>query len=948
MSDKPKDTVWGDATHVGGEPEFWDTLHVTNTRNALFGAINHHAPITAAAKHKAVGGFDTGHHWHDPHSGRFAKAGFVSSVVLHALLDDSKRADGKKKLADEFDKRFEETGHDFGKDEHDLTKVIGTRPKESGDEQRAWDTAKGSWDEWRTAKHGDVETEAKDDTGAHAVGVSTDPNSQSLHTVTDKQRPGESDDEYNDRVFREGQEHYHPVRSLEVAASTHRQQHGLTNPQISDWTAIEADMGRARTLGDTFAAAESNPDDPEVQAAYRELVEQTMLQWHLLTDPPENGGMGIRVDFVTPEEIRADYGDVEGQNPYPTADAQARDIEENHHLAIATIASYPTAFHPILSNDRGGEYDTFRAVHDAFGHAAIGADFTRHGEFQAWMHHASMFSGRARTAASTELTGENSFLISHHQAATHKATLLPDEVLKMPWDETGRIDPEALHRPVPRGEAASPAKLNKLLSPASASAERAALFRTFDARAQQNPGWVRPGGSPADMDRMATSALGTRPSDPDEMRAWEAGRSALEDWVSAHPTTRAKVTATDAAAAAYQARLASDATSLPEYDNPTQRARALDDLFARDHLTGSALDTSVVNDELGPNHDEWTPERQRAHREIIDGVLGQIEGSAPRERRIVVMAGLPGAGKSTALRPGGTAEKAGIVVFEPGQDASLPDGVTHIAVNADLMKELLVSKGLEPKVDGLKPMETVGLTHEESSYLAKQLLSVLGNRGYNIALDGTLRATANTQRQIQELAGKGYGNDVVGILAEVTPEESRVSALTRYAREAGSDAGGRLIPPQTWVGIESSEGNSSRVVDNFNKLVADGYFTDTYHVDNRGKFGVAPDQYMTLGGKRVKAKNIYTDNSAPDTGAVTDVGADAGEGGAVVAAIGTDKLTAQPFDYALQGSDPSIVWTDGLSVVVHDGSGFQEWVYDLAMWEPIDLDDVVALISTDM
>lgn len=279
----------------------------------------------------------------------------------------------------------------------------------------------------------------------HAVGVSDDPNSVSLLTKTPGQQPGESDEAYNQRIFDQGMELYPPAQFLEDAAKNYREGLGLVSPQISDWRAIENPTEREKAIGAAFAAAKSDPNDPLVKQAYADLVSQTGEQWHLLTDPKADGGFGVHVDFVSPEQIKAGYStglpDKEGLNPYPTAQAQRDDLVNNGHLAIASIADYPEAAHPLLDSSRGGEYDMFRAVHDSFGHAAIGADFTRHGEYEAWTHHASMFYGAARQAASTELTGENSFLVTTHTPADHKAALLDDTLVSLPFDNKGNFDP---------------------------------------------------------------------------------------------------------------------------------------------------------------------------------------------------------------------------------------------------------------------------------------------------------------------------------------------------------------------------------------------------------------------------------------------------------------------------------------------------------------------------
>jgi hypothetical protein len=285
-------------------------------------------------------------------------------------------------------------------------------------------------------------SDSAETTTVHGVGVTNNP--LSLKVLTPKQQPGETASAYNDRLFRDGQEHYEPAHEVEAAAAAYRASQGLPEPKgISDWTTIEANVDRMKLVGDAFAAAKSDPKDPKVRAAYAELVRQVGVQWKLLTDPVEKGGLGVKVDFVSPQEIKDKYGDPDGYNPYNTAKEQRDDVVETHHLAIASLADYPDAAHPLLDSSRGGSYDKFRAVHDAFGHTAVGADFTRHGEWQAWLHHCSMFTGDARIAASTELTGENSFLVSRHTAAPHKAALLPSNLIAMPWDAEGNLNQNA-------------------------------------------------------------------------------------------------------------------------------------------------------------------------------------------------------------------------------------------------------------------------------------------------------------------------------------------------------------------------------------------------------------------------------------------------------------------------------------------------------------------------
>ena len=72
---------------------------------------------------------------------------------------------------------------------------------------------------------------------------------------------------------------------------------------------------------------------------------------------------------------------------------------------LSTAATPPG--HPYLSDEVN---DRFRAVHDAFGHAAIGRGFDRNGEEAAYQSHAEMFTATALPALASETRGQNSAL----------------------------------------------------------------------------------------------------------------------------------------------------------------------------------------------------------------------------------------------------------------------------------------------------------------------------------------------------------------------------------------------------------------------------------------------------------------------------------------------------------------------------------------------------------
>ena len=176
-----------------------------------------------------------------------------------------------------------------------------------------------------------------------------------------------------------------------------------------------ADPARGKRIADAYAAMPHAPQDPKVQEAYRNLIEQTTAQyralekagykfwlydgdsdpyatnpWNAMRDLRANQSMGV---FST----RAGFG----------SDA-AFDPQDNPLLAATGIelpfGSPNGTKQEVLAND------LFRAVHDAFGHGLEGVGFRADGEENAWQAHARLFTGSALGALTSETRGQNSWL----------------------------------------------------------------------------------------------------------------------------------------------------------------------------------------------------------------------------------------------------------------------------------------------------------------------------------------------------------------------------------------------------------------------------------------------------------------------------------------------------------------------------------------------------------
>ena len=151
------------------------------------------------------------------------------------------------------------------------------------------------------------------------------------------------------------------------------------------------------------------PDrSPESKAAYDALQVEIEEHFKMLTED-----MGVKVELVD-------------EDPYANAIEMMDDIENNGVLKV--LKTEATGSHPYWSDEVN---DKFRAVHDAFGHAATGRGFDRHGEEAAYQAHRAMVKNvLAKLALATETRGQNSALIEFGEFPTQKAALLDDALTK--------------------------------------------------------------------------------------------------------------------------------------------------------------------------------------------------------------------------------------------------------------------------------------------------------------------------------------------------------------------------------------------------------------------------------------------------------------------------------------------------------------------------------------
>ena len=218
--------------------------------------------------------------------------------------------------------------------------------------------------------------------------------------------------------------------------------------------------------------------------------------------------------------------------------------------------------------------------------------------------------------------------------------------------------------------------------------------------------------------------------------------------------------------------------TVSDWDNNAQvGARAADlesytDRHAGPNATGERMDTEHLYKRADGS---YTAKRAAQHDEIVDELMAK-NAHVPNEGKAVVIAGPPGAGKTSILKAkeNGSAEAVGVEFDAKGSLKS------HAGENADDIKIMMTEKGMTPKIAGAVDGEMVSLVHEESSHISKMYNKRLVAEKKNIVIDGTMGGD-DAQKQVDKIhAVQGRGYDVKGIMVDTDPEMAIASATGRW------------------------------------------------------------------------------------------------------------------------------------------------------------------------
>lgn len=209
--------------------------------------------------------------------------------------------------------------------------------------------------------------------------------------------------------------------------------------------------------------------------------------------------------------------------------------------------------------------------------------------------------------------------------------------------------------------------------------------------------------------------------------------------------------------------------AMPEIGIPKERRVGMGDI----PIPSRALSKGSASAYLQPDG-TFTPERQALHDKIVADALKGVR-SVPTQSQPVfeMLGGGAGAGKSTVLNSG---------------QVDVKSKTQAVHINADDLKEMLPE--VQSKIAN-KETDWAAFGHEESSYLAKRILSASMEKRKNIVLDGTGDSGVDSVlSKINNARRAGY--KVKATYVTVDTDEA-VSRATKRAKATGRAVPTRII-----------------------------------------------------------------------------------------------------------------------------------------------------------
>ncbi|MGL4340000.1 MAG: zeta toxin family protein [Rhodoglobus sp.] len=232
-------------------------------------------------------------------------------------------------------------------------------------------------------------------------------------------------------------------------------------------------------------------------------------------------------------------------------------------------------------------------------------------------------------------------------------------------------------------------------------------------------------------------------------------------------------------------------------------------------LAKNAPNATVRNPEwfIQRGSDEGKPEpaRRRLHNRLV---AERLVGGVPGGREAIVLAGPPGAGKSTVLGEVLGSRRDEFLVIDADD--------FKVALLRDAMRDGSYETVIKPpqirdrEAGGEKffPLELASLVHEESSILADRMRAAAIHEGVNIVVDTVLSSQESADRWGRQLAAAGYRVEVVNVEVPYGISEARIAKRWQQsyvdAVEGRGELGGRWVPSEYTRDVFAGPGGESK------------------------------------------------------------------------------------------------------------------------------------------
>lgn len=270
----------------------------------------------------------------------------------------------------------------------------------------------------------------------------------------------------------------------------------------------------------------------------------------------------------------------------------------------------------------------------------------------------------------------------------------------------------------------------------------------------------------------------------------------------------------------------------------------------RDQCANELEELLEGNQDLAYKGTPSTAERAILHARIVATFMDEARGTRRDGRAAVVMAGVPGAGKTASL-----------------QDRADLDG--YFTLDADQIKTRLLDypptrehfgRALSTTLSDsrpVKPAELAGLVHHESTRIYDLLMTEVLSKGYNVILDGTLRWEKQGQHLTNALVKADY--ERVELVAVKVPQDvAQSQALTRWwtgRNDPTMPSGGRFTSKHVIEQMYPASSRQSicivRAVDTFNLPTMRHFGRAWLTIHNRHQIGPQQVHFERNYGKHI-------------------------------------------------------------------------------------------------